>query len=150
MSRRRARRPREGLRVSSTVQSRRGRYFQLEPRRNRGVTHAVTIPLLPEEAHAPFFYDWPCSLENDISGNFIVTPFYLEHCTRIASTRDAAEAAARKCIRAFVVGERDGTAPELLSIPPDTISGRVIYVRVDVMSSGPVNVMSSGPSEAVF
>ena len=74
----------------------------------------------------------------------------LGEVTRIASTRDAAEAAARQCIRAFVVGERDGTAPELLSIPAEPVSGCVIYVRVDVMSSGPVNVMSSGPSEAVF
>ena len=102
-----------------------------------------------EEAHAPFFYNWPCSLENDTFGNFIVAPFYLERCTRIASTRDAAEAAARQCIRAFVVGELDGTSPDPPSIPPDTISGRVIYVRVDVLSSGPVDVMPSGPSEAV-
>ena len=73
----------------------------------------------------------------------------LGEVTRIASTRDAAEAAARQCIRAFVVGELDGTSPDPPSIPPDTISGRVIYVRVDVLSSGPVDVMPSGPSEAV-
>ena len=104
--------------------------------------------MVTEEAHAPFFYDWPCSLEKDIAGNFIVTPFYLERCTRIASTRDAAEAAARQCIRAFIVGELDSTVLDPPSLPAEPASGRVIYVRVDVMSAGTVD-MSSGSPEAI-
>ena len=90
----------------------------------------------------PLFYDWPCSLEKDISGNIVVTPFYMDSCTCIASTRDAAEAAARQCIRTFVVGEVDITTPDPPSISAEAVSGRVIYIRVDVMSSGPSEAVS--------
>ena len=85
---------------------------------------------------APFFYDWPCILETDISGSFVVTPLYLEGCRRDAKSEDRAIESTGQCIRAFIVGSADG--PRLLTSSAsevEALSGKAIYVRVDVMSA---------------
>jgi len=94
------------------------------------------ITPLPSGKLAPFFYDWPCVLEMDASGSFILTPLYLAGCRRASKTEAKAIADARQCLRSFIVGEPG--SPSLLThteseVQP--ISGRTIYLRVDVMSA---------------
>ena len=52
-----------------------------------------------------YYYDWPCSLELDGSGRFVVTAFHLEGCRGVGETKELAVEAVRKCIRGYVVGD---------------------------------------------
>jgi hypothetical protein len=86
------------------------------------------------EAQAPFLYDWPASVEMHASGEFRVTPFYIEGCKSDAKLLDVAITAARRCIEAFVIG---GDNCPVLSKSPllvDPFSARLIHIRLDVMS----------------
>jgi len=88
------------------------------------------------ENQASFIYDWPASVEIRASGEFRVTPHYIEGCKSEAKSLDLAITAVRRCIEAFVTGGQDGL---LLSKSPsliDPLAGRLIHIRLDVMARG--------------
>ena len=92
-------------------------------------------PRLPpsDGQQAPLYHDWPCALEIDGLGNFIVTAFHLEGCRGIGATEELAIESVRQCIRAYVVGDFEEDFHQTKADPVlDTVSGRIIEIRVDV------------------
>lgn len=91
-------------------------------------------PRLPSSdgQQTPLYHDWPCSLEIDASGSFIVTAFHLEGCRAFGATKELAIEAVRQCIRAFVVGEFEEDFHRAKADPIEALSGSLIEIRVDV------------------
>jgi len=81
-----------------------------------------------------FYYDWPCTLEIDGLGNFVVTAFHLEGCRSVSETEELAVEAVHNCIKSFVAGKVGSDAKLAKADPIQALSGRVITIRVDISS----------------
>ena len=81
-----------------------------------------------------FYYDWPCSLEIDRSGNFVVTAFHLEGCRGVHETKELAVEVVRTCIRGYVAGDIGSDDKLIKAEPIEAISARVIGISVNISS----------------
>ena len=81
-----------------------------------------------------FYYDWPCSLEIDRSGNFVVTAFHLEGCRGVHETKELAVEAVRTCIQSYVAADVGSDDKFTKAEPVEAISARVIGISVNISS----------------